>query len=128
MQAKRNPKCRTKARLETPYPGYLEEPKPDPGGADADPDGEGSNHPSPVMHDVVAADRPDSKHQTGQEPQAEHHRSRSLRQSAEREQAAEDQRKDAADHARSSNYPTEPSMEGVVPAADPVGQLDWCQE
>ena len=81
MQAKRNPKCRTKARLETPQPGYLEEPKPDPGVADAD--GEGSNHPTAVMHDVVAADGPDRKHQTGQEPQAEHHRGRGLWQSAE---------------------------------------------
>ena len=44
------------------------------------------------------------------------------------EQAAEDQREDAADDARGGKHPTEPSMEGVVPAADPVGELEWCQE
>ena len=27
-----------------------------------------------------------------------------------------------------ATHPTEPSMEGVVPAADPVGQLERCQE
>lgn len=69
VQTKRNPKCRTEARFETPQPSYLEEPKPDPGGADTDADGECSNHPSTVMHDVVAANGPDRKHQAGQEPQ-----------------------------------------------------------
>jgi hypothetical protein len=51
-----------------------------------------------------------------------------LRQAAEREQAAEDQREDAADYRRTGEHPTEPSMEGVVATADPVGELERCQE
>ena len=44
-------------------PGYPEDQEPDPGGADADADGERSDHPTAMMHDVVAADCPDRKHQ-----------------------------------------------------------------
>ena len=54
----------------------------DPGGGDANADGEGSDHPTTMVHDVVATDGPDRKHQAGQEPQAEHHRGRGLRQAA----------------------------------------------
>ena len=63
------------------------------------------------------------KHQACQEPQTEHHRGRRLRQAAEEEQAAEDQREDAADHGRTGKHPTEPSVEGVVAAPNPVGEL-----
>ena len=60
-------------------PRLPEEREPDPNGADADADGERSDHPTTVMHDVVAADGPDRKHQARQEPQAEHHRGPGLR-------------------------------------------------
>ena len=53
--------------------------EPDPNGTDADADGERSDHPPTMMHDVVAPDGPDRKHQARQEPQAEHHRGRCLR-------------------------------------------------
>ena len=92
------------------------------------PMGEGSDHPTTVMDDVVATDGPDSKHQARQEPQAEHHRCTGLRQSAVGEPAAEDQREDTADHRRPGEHPTEPSMERVVTAAEPIGELERCPE
>jgi hypothetical protein len=81
-----------------------------------------------MMHDVIATDGPDRKHQARQEPQAEHHRGTGLRQPAEGEPAAEDQREDTADHPRPDEHPTEPSMEGVVTAAEPIGELERCPE
>src|SRR5688500_5054344 len=128
MQAEGDPKCRTEARFERSPPGYLEEHEPDSGRADANADGERSNHPTTVMHDVVTADGPYRKHQARQKPQAEYHCGTGLRQSTEGEQAAEDQRKDAADYACSGKDSAEPSMEGVVAAADPVGELQWRQK
>jgi hypothetical protein len=85
VQAERDPKCRTEARCEVQQPGCLEQCEPGPSGRDADADGEGPDHPPTVMHDVVAPDGPDRKHQSRKEPQAEHHRGRCLRQSAERD-------------------------------------------
>src|SRR3954470_5570071 len=67
MQGERNPKCWTEARCLS-HPDYLQEREPDPDGGDADADGECSDHPTTVMHDVVAPDGPDRKHQAGQEP------------------------------------------------------------
>ena len=70
------------ARWQVQQPGYLEACEPDPGGGDANADGEGSDHPTTMVHDVVATDGPDRKHQARQEPQPEHHRGRGLQQAA----------------------------------------------
>ncbi len=117
MQAERS--------LEVQQPGYCEEREPDPGNADAD--GESSKSSTPVMHDVVAGmprpQAPGTSRTTGRTHAAE-----GVRQSAEGAQAAEDQREDAADQDRGSKHPTEPSMEGVLPAADPVGERESCRE
>jgi hypothetical protein len=58
-------KCRTEARREVQQPGHLEEHEPDPGGGDAD--GEGSDHLTTMMQDVVATDGPNREHQARQD-------------------------------------------------------------
>ena len=59
MQAKRNPGCLDRSSTRNfPARSPSKREEPDPGGA-ADADGEGSNHPTAVMHDVVAPESQD---------------------------------------------------------------------
>jgi ketosteroid isomerase-like protein len=48
--------------------------------------------------------------------------------SDESDLSAEDQREDAAEHRRRGSDSTEPSMGGVVAAAEPVGELEDGQQ
>jgi hypothetical protein len=76
-----------------------------------------------VVHHVVAANGPDGQRQAGQEPEAKDDRSGGLNDPAEGIQDAEDDREDPRQQRRSGQHPTESAVEGVVAAAEAVGQL-----
>jgi hypothetical protein len=71
----------------------------------------------------TTANGPDGQGQAGQEPEAEEDRGGGLNDPAEGIQDAEDDREDPRQQRRSGQHPTESAVEGVVAAAESVGQV-----